>query len=215
MPPRPIWSLRRSSGSRSPCPSTAFPAPHANLLQLAATVGAHRDLRHQPRGYRARRPRPLRCPRGGRDRGRHGGRHPRERRRPGDHPSPPRADLNSPGRRWRDQVTAAAALLAGVSYLVWDLLDDALGRGTVAQIASLGTALIAGASAYFGAVLALRVPGGHSDPLCSSAGSRRVRVPRSSTGPGAAPRGPVARVGELAAVERQTAAPDALRSGRP
>jgi len=56
------------------------------------------------------------------------------------------------------RVTAAAALLAGVSYLVWDLLDDALGRGTVAQIASLGTALIAGASAYFGAVLALRVP---------------------------------------------------------
>ena len=56
------------------------------------------------------------------------------------------------------RVTAAAALLAGVSYLVWDLLDDALGRGTAAQIASLGTALIAGASAYFGAVLALRVP---------------------------------------------------------
>jgi hypothetical protein len=56
------------------------------------------------------------------------------------------------------RVTAAAALLAGVSYLVWDLLDDALGRGTAAQIASLGAALIAGASAYFGAVLALRVP---------------------------------------------------------
>jgi putative peptidoglycan lipid II flippase len=56
------------------------------------------------------------------------------------------------------RVTAAAALLAGVSYLVWDLLDDALGRGTAAQIASLGTALIAGACAYFGAVLALRVP---------------------------------------------------------
>jgi putative peptidoglycan lipid II flippase len=56
------------------------------------------------------------------------------------------------------RVTAAAALLAGVSYLVWDLLDDALGRGTAAQIGSLGTALIAGACAYFGAVLALRVP---------------------------------------------------------
>jgi putative peptidoglycan lipid II flippase len=56
------------------------------------------------------------------------------------------------------RVTVAAALLAGVSYLVWYLLDDALGRGTAAQIASLGTALIAGAAAYFGAVLALRVP---------------------------------------------------------
>jgi putative peptidoglycan lipid II flippase len=56
------------------------------------------------------------------------------------------------------RVTAAAALLAGVSYLVWDILDEALGRGTAAQIVSLGAALIAGASAYLGAVLALRVP---------------------------------------------------------
>jgi putative peptidoglycan lipid II flippase len=56
------------------------------------------------------------------------------------------------------RVTAAAALLAAVSYIAWSGLDDALGRSTAAQIASLGTALIAGASAYFGAVLALRVP---------------------------------------------------------
>jgi putative peptidoglycan lipid II flippase len=56
------------------------------------------------------------------------------------------------------RVIAAAALLAGVSYLVWYGLDQALGRGTVAQLVSLGTALIAGFAAYFGAVLALRVP---------------------------------------------------------
>jgi putative peptidoglycan lipid II flippase len=56
------------------------------------------------------------------------------------------------------RVTAAAALLAGVSYLVWYGLDEALGRSTIAQIVSLGAALLAGAAAYFAAVLALRVP---------------------------------------------------------
>jgi putative peptidoglycan lipid II flippase len=56
------------------------------------------------------------------------------------------------------RVIAAAALLAGVSWLVWHGLDDALGRSTIAQIVSLGTALVAGFAAYFGAVLALRVP---------------------------------------------------------
>jgi putative peptidoglycan lipid II flippase len=56
------------------------------------------------------------------------------------------------------RVTAAAALLAGVSYLVWYLLDQELGRSTIAQAISLGTGLIAGAAAYFAAALALRVP---------------------------------------------------------
>jgi putative peptidoglycan lipid II flippase len=56
------------------------------------------------------------------------------------------------------RVTAAAALLAGVSYLVWYLLDQELGRSTIAQAISLGTGLIAGAVAYFAATLALRVP---------------------------------------------------------
>ncbi|MGA8217212.1 MAG: murein biosynthesis integral membrane protein MurJ [Solirubrobacterales bacterium] len=56
------------------------------------------------------------------------------------------------------RVVVAAALLAGVSYLVWDGLDQALGRGTMGQIISLGVALAAGFATYFGAVLALRVP---------------------------------------------------------
>jgi putative peptidoglycan lipid II flippase len=56
------------------------------------------------------------------------------------------------------RIAVAAVVLAGVSYLVWDVLDDQLGRGTIAQIVSLGTALLAGAAAYSGAVLALRVP---------------------------------------------------------
>jgi putative peptidoglycan lipid II flippase len=64
------------------------------------------------------------------------------------------ARLMSTGAR----VLAAAAALAGVSYLVWYGLDDALGRSTIAQIVSLGTALAAGFATYFGAVMALRVP---------------------------------------------------------
>jgi len=56
------------------------------------------------------------------------------------------------------RVVVAAALLAGVSYLVWYGLDDALGRSTIAQIVSLGVALAAGFATYVGAVLALRVP---------------------------------------------------------
>ncbi len=56
------------------------------------------------------------------------------------------------------RVVVAAALLAGVSYLVWYGLDQSLGRSTIAQIVSLGVALAAGFAAYLGAVLALRVP---------------------------------------------------------
>jgi putative peptidoglycan lipid II flippase len=58
------------------------------------------------------------------------------------------------------RIIVAAALLAGVSYGVWHLLDDALGRDTLAQIVSLGSALIAGAAVYFAAIFALRVPEG-------------------------------------------------------
>jgi putative peptidoglycan lipid II flippase len=56
------------------------------------------------------------------------------------------------------RVIVAAAVLAGVSYLVWYGLDQALGRDLIAQIISLGVALAAGFATYFGAVLALRVP---------------------------------------------------------
>ena len=56
------------------------------------------------------------------------------------------------------RVLFAAALLAGVSYLVWYGLDQQLGRSTIAQLVSLGTALIAGFGVYFATVIALRVP---------------------------------------------------------
>ena len=46
------------------------------------------------------------------------------------------------------RVTVASAVLAGVAYGVWRGLDEALGRSVVAQIVSLGGALVAGAAAY-------------------------------------------------------------------
>jgi putative peptidoglycan lipid II flippase len=49
------------------------------------------------------------------------------------------------------RVTAAAAVLAAVTYLVWRVLDDALGRDFVAQVVSLGAALTVGSLAYFAA----------------------------------------------------------------
>jgi putative peptidoglycan lipid II flippase len=56
------------------------------------------------------------------------------------------------------RVVVAAALLAGVSYLVWYGLDQALGRDLIAQIVSLGVALAVGFGTYIAATLALRVP---------------------------------------------------------
>ena len=46
------------------------------------------------------------------------------------------------------RILVAAAILAAVAYEVWERLDDALGRSFWAQLASLGTALLAGTLAY-------------------------------------------------------------------
>ena len=45
-------------------------------------------------------------------------------------------------------VTVAAAVLTGVSYGVWTLVDDALGRSFGGQLVSVGGALTAGIAAY-------------------------------------------------------------------
>jgi putative peptidoglycan lipid II flippase len=55
------------------------------------------------------------------------------------------------------RILLASACLAGVSYGVWYLLDDALGRSIAAQIVSMGAALTAGAAVYFAAARALRI----------------------------------------------------------
>ena len=54
-------------------------------------------------------------------------------------------------------VTLASVALALVSYGVWWLLDEALGRSLGAQVVSLGLALVAGGAAYLLACRALRV----------------------------------------------------------
>ena len=56
------------------------------------------------------------------------------------------------------QMTAAAALLGGVAYGVWRLLDEALGRGLAGQVVSVGGGLVLGAVAYAIAVHLMRIP---------------------------------------------------------
>jgi putative peptidoglycan lipid II flippase len=55
------------------------------------------------------------------------------------------------------RISLAAAALAAVSLGVWDLLDEALGRGLGGQVISLGVALALGLLAYLGAAKLLRI----------------------------------------------------------
>jgi putative peptidoglycan lipid II flippase len=56
------------------------------------------------------------------------------------------------------RVGLASAALAAIGYLVWELLDAALGRSLGGQAASLSVALLAGGAAYLAAVRLMRVP---------------------------------------------------------
>jgi putative peptidoglycan lipid II flippase len=55
------------------------------------------------------------------------------------------------------RIVLAAGALAAVSFGVWDLLDNALGRGLAGQIVSLGTALGLGGLVYVAAAKLLRI----------------------------------------------------------
>jgi putative peptidoglycan lipid II flippase len=55
------------------------------------------------------------------------------------------------------RITIAAAVLAAVSWGVWYVLDQALGRGLVDQIVSLGAGLGAGGLAYIAAARLLHI----------------------------------------------------------
>jgi putative peptidoglycan lipid II flippase len=55
------------------------------------------------------------------------------------------------------RITMAAAALAGVSWVIWDVLDDALGRGLVGQIVSLSVGLGLGGLVYLAVAKLLRV----------------------------------------------------------
>ncbi|HEY1458278.1 MAG TPA: murein biosynthesis integral membrane protein MurJ [Solirubrobacteraceae bacterium] len=59
------------------------------------------------------------------------------------------------------RILVASALLAGVSWVVWKLLDSLLGGSLPAQILSIGGAGGAGLFVYMRAVLAMRIPEAH------------------------------------------------------
>jgi putative peptidoglycan lipid II flippase len=59
------------------------------------------------------------------------------------------------------RVLVASALLAGVSWVVWKLLDELLGTSLPAQIVSVGGAGAAGVLVYVRAVLIMRIPEAH------------------------------------------------------
>jgi putative peptidoglycan lipid II flippase len=59
------------------------------------------------------------------------------------------------------RVMIASALLAGVSWGVWQLLDGLLGVSLAAQIISVGAAGVAGVYVYSRAVLIMRIPEAH------------------------------------------------------
>ncbi|MFM9044094.1 MAG: hypothetical protein ACKOPI_08215, partial [bacterium] len=59
------------------------------------------------------------------------------------------------------RVLIGSALLAGISWEIWNLLEGALGTSLGAQILSVGLALGVGGGVYIGAVLAMKVPEAH------------------------------------------------------
>jgi len=59
------------------------------------------------------------------------------------------------------RIVIASALLAGVSWGVWRLLDDLLGVSLPAQIVSVGGAAAVGLFVYVRAVLIMRIPEAH------------------------------------------------------
>jgi putative peptidoglycan lipid II flippase len=56
------------------------------------------------------------------------------------------------------RILVASAVLGGVAYGSWWLLDDLLGRSLIAQVISVGGALTLGSAAYAAVVLMLGVP---------------------------------------------------------
>jgi putative peptidoglycan lipid II flippase len=59
------------------------------------------------------------------------------------------------------RILVASALLAGVSWVVWKLLDELLGGSLPAEIVSVGGAAAAGLAVYARAVLVMRIPEAH------------------------------------------------------
>jgi putative peptidoglycan lipid II flippase len=56
------------------------------------------------------------------------------------------------------KILIAAAVLGGVAYITWYVLDDALGRSLLAQVVTVGGAITLGSAVYAALVLAMRIP---------------------------------------------------------
>jgi putative peptidoglycan lipid II flippase len=56
------------------------------------------------------------------------------------------------------KIVLASAVLGGVAYGTWWVLDDALGTSLPAQVVAVGGALALGSAAYAALVLAMRIP---------------------------------------------------------
>jgi putative peptidoglycan lipid II flippase len=59
------------------------------------------------------------------------------------------------------RIVVASAILAGVAWVVWKLLDELLGGSLPAEIVSVGGAAAAGLAVYVRAVLVMRIPEAH------------------------------------------------------
>jgi putative peptidoglycan lipid II flippase len=59
------------------------------------------------------------------------------------------------------RILLASALLGGVSWIVWTILNELFGGSLPAQIVSVGGAAVAGTLVYARAVLAMRIPEAH------------------------------------------------------
>jgi putative peptidoglycan lipid II flippase len=59
------------------------------------------------------------------------------------------------------RILVASALLGGVSWLIWRLLDDLLGTSLPGQLLSVGIAGLIGLYVYVRSVLAMHVPEAH------------------------------------------------------
>ena len=139
----------------------ALPAPHTDVLQPPAALGADRDLRRQPGDHRRRRPGALLAVRRRRDRRRHRDRDRGQRPRPDDRAAPParppragqadstpRRGSRSRRRRW-----------PAASYGVWYALDHGSRPGHSARRSCPSApALVAGGLVYRVAITALRIP---------------------------------------------------------
>ncbi len=71
------------------------------------------------------------------------------------------------------RISIACAAMAAVSWVIWDVLNSALGEGTPAQIISLGTGMAIGGAVYLAVAQGAadrRVRADHAPPAATASG---------------------------------------------